>query len=805
MKHKFFSLLLSCLLIAFTASGAWAVVYGQSGYELQGYDESTAWEINSAAVLAKIRDDVNAGKELTKGGYFKLTKDIDLTGYTDWDAIGGYRGGLYHDSQPFKGHFDGNGHTIKVKISKIQLIDELPWESYCALFGVVTGDGSIKNLNVEGSVSFSARTMVERFFVSGIVAYLCGGTVENCKFDGSVSATDLYDNYANVYTGGIVGYAGGYGGFYGSSEIEYYSIIKNCKVGSKSATTIKSNARGYFEDSICAGGITAYFEDSHNRSVMSGNWAKVTLNAGSEGKTGAIFACRSGFQGKVSDNTEVDPNESEEPEEPDPLEITGTFKGATLNTSYNGSATVTGGTAPYKWTKSGVPTGMTCKASGATIKLSGKPTEKGTYKFKATATDANKTKISKTFKIVVAAKPTLKGTFNGATLSTSYSGSATVTGGTAPYTWTKSGVPTGMTYKASGATVKLSGKPTKKGSYSFKVTAKDANGASVSKTFKITVAAKPTLTGTFKAGTVGTSYSGTATVTGGTAPYTWKQSGKPAGLTFKGSGTKATLSGKPTTAKSYTFKVTVTDANGAIATKSFTIKISAAKSTLKFSGTFPEGTENEAYSANVKVSGGTSPYTWKKSGTLPDGLKISKNSTGTTVKLSGTPTKDGEFTFKLTATDAKGVSLTKSFTVIIADDDDDFDDFDDDDDFRDFSAKTSKDGNSQNYEPATTELKILSEDVLWQGEGRDDDLFEVKANQPVRFLIGEWRYANGAKAEVSAEDIDIYVDDKIIEGVIVSDEGEFIIPSEFVHDDFKVQAKTRELETIELFISAIEQ
>lgn len=186
--RKLFCVIFSCLLVMMAASGAFAIVYGQAGYEYYGYDEDSAWEIPSAAVLAKVRDDVNSGNSFIQKGYFKLTKDIDLTSYTDWDAIGSYTGGLYHDPQFFNGHFDGNGHTIKVKISKIQLVGDIPFESYCGLFGVVTGDGTVKNLNVEGSVNFSARTHVARYFVSGIVAYLCGGSVENCKFDGSVTA-----------------------------------------------------------------------------------------------------------------------------------------------------------------------------------------------------------------------------------------------------------------------------------------------------------------------------------------------------------------------------------------------------------------------------------------------------------------------------------------------------------------------------------------------------------------------------------------------------------------------------------------
>ena len=384
-----------------------------------------------------------------------------------------------------------------------------------------------------------------------------------------------------------------------------------------------------------------------------------------------------------------------------------------------------------------------------------------------------------------------------------YTGTAKVSGGTAPYTWTKSGTATWIDFKdnkKTGASITFSGTPTKAGTFTLILNAVDANKSNVKKTFNITVLPKLTISGTFKGATVGASYTGTAKVTGGTASYTWTKSGVPTGLTFKSSGANVTLSGTPTTAKTYSFKLTVKDANGATATKTFSVKVAENKtSALKMSGTFPNGFIDEAYEASIKVSGGSSPYKWTKdSGTLPKGLKLTTTSTGTTLKLKGTPSAAQTYKFKLTLTDAKGASVSKTFTVII----------NDEIEISSVRTNSTKDFSTEdvvsNYEPATTELKILDEDVLWQGEGRDEDLFEVKANEPVRFVIGEWKYSNGVKAEIFAEDVEIYVDDKLVEGVTVSDEGEFTIPAEFVVDDFKVQARAKELETFELFISAIE-
>ena len=121
-KRKFAGIVWVVMLLLLTQSTAFAVVYGKTGYTSQGYSEATAWEIDSAATLEKVRDDVNEGR-LNYTTYFKLTKDIDLTGYQSWTPIGGTADSFYYDPlyiTHFRGHFNGNGHTIKVNISELE-------------------------------------------------------------------------------------------------------------------------------------------------------------------------------------------------------------------------------------------------------------------------------------------------------------------------------------------------------------------------------------------------------------------------------------------------------------------------------------------------------------------------------------------------------------------------------------------------------------------------------------------------------------------------------------------------------------
>jgi uncharacterized repeat protein (TIGR01451 family) len=76
----------------------------------------------------------------------------------------------------------------------------------------------------------------------------------------------------------------------------------------------------------------------------------------------------------------------------------------------------------------------------------------------------------------------------------------------------------------------------------------------------------------------------------------------------------------------------------------------------------PGGEVNVAYSDQLTVTGGTSPYTWSVStGTLPPGLTLGA-STGL---LSGTPTTAGTYSFTVKVTDHSGLTDTVPVTMTI--------------------------------------------------------------------------------------------------------------------------------------------
>jgi len=114
--------------------------------------------------------------------HFKLIADIDLAGVNFFII-----GGQWH---PFRGAFDGNGHTIS------NFSYNSAYATCVGLFGYAAG-AQIKDLGLVGP-----NVEVERGdFHSSLVGHLDGGTVTNCYVEaGSVSGND--------YVGGLVGWNG---------------------------------------------------------------------------------------------------------------------------------------------------------------------------------------------------------------------------------------------------------------------------------------------------------------------------------------------------------------------------------------------------------------------------------------------------------------------------------------------------------------------------------------------------------------------------------------------------------------------
>ena len=188
---------------------------------------------------------------------------------------------------------------------------------------------------------------------------------------------------------------------------------------------------------------------------------------------------------------------------------------------------------------------------------------------------------------------TSSGTAGGPFTPSSLSYTLTNTG-TAPMNWTASNGQSWVTLSATGGTLAAGAGTTvtvsigtgadslaaSSTSYTDTVTFTNTtnNEGSTTRPVSLTVnaAEAPTIsTVSLPAGAVDTAYNQTLTATGGTIPYTWSvpPGTLPAGLSLSAAGV---LSGTPTTAGTSSFTVRVEGANGASATKDFSLTINAA-------------------------------------------------------------------------------------------------------------------------------------------------------------------------------------------------------------------------------------
>lgn len=160
-------------------------------------------------------------------------------------------------------------------------------------------------------------------------------------------------------------------------------------------------------------------------------------------------------------------------------------------------------------------------------------------------------------------------------------------------------------------------------------------------------------------GTVGKSYSLSFTASGGRAPYSFsKISGAmPPGTILNSAGS---LSGTPTEAGSFTFRLRAVDADGCPGEKSYTISVICPTITINPSS-LPAATIDVRYSQSLTASGGTAPYTFSiASGSMPPGVFLGSNGA-----FGGAPNSLGSYSFTIRATDDYGCTGTRAYTVIV--------------------------------------------------------------------------------------------------------------------------------------------
>ena len=249
------------------------------------------------------------------------------------------------------------------------------------------------------------------------------------------------------------------------------------------------------------------------------------------------------------------------------------------------------------------------------------------------------------------------------------------TGGTAPLTYSLSpALPAGLSFNPS--TRELSGTPTSAlaaTTYTYTVT--DANGATASLSFSLTVSAETTALSFGNASIAAQRYTQNTAISpltlpaasGGTAPLTYSLSpALPAGLSFNPS-TRVLSGASTSTLSTITYTYTVTDGTGAKAALSFSLTVSAQTAAPSFGNASIAAqsyTQNTAISSLTlpQATGGTAPLTYSLSPALPAGLSFNAS----TRELSGTPTAAlTATTYTYTVTDETGATATLSFSLTV--------------------------------------------------------------------------------------------------------------------------------------------
>lgn len=226
-----------------------------------------------------------------------------------------------------------------------------------------------------------------------------------------------------------------------------------------------------------------------------------------------------------------------------------------------------------------------------------------------------------------------------------YNQTISASGGTASYTFTISAglLPSGLSLSSSGV---LSGIPAFGGSYSFTVSASDANLCEGSRAFNLAVSGCPLITlspASVPVGTVGVSYSQSITASGGNAPYTASIMGGmlPAGISLSSAGL---LSGIPTTPGADTFTVRVYDFDSCFADKVYSILINpSAEAGILLTDIGGTYTQN----FNSLTSSGTSS-------SLPDGWifrETGSNANATYAGGTGSGTAGDTYSFGTNSSD----------------------------------------------------------------------------------------------------------------------------------------------------------
>ncbi|TMQ69057.1 MAG: hypothetical protein E6K81_15780, partial [Candidatus Eisenbacteria bacterium] len=195
-----------------------------------------------------------------------------------------------------------------------------------------------------------------------------------------------------------------------------------------------------------------------------------------------------------------------------------------------------------------------------------------------------------------------------------------------------------------GPEATLSGVLRAAGSYTFTVTATDANGCRGDREYHINVACQviSISPATLPPGLVGVPYDQVVTTSGGTGPFTFSSAGFPPGMTVgapDSGGTSARILGTPSAVGSYACAIHAVDADSCSADREYTLAVTCPPVALG-PALLPDGAIGVSYRQVLTPTAGALPVTATlTAGSLPPGLSLSNDAVAAPGRGQGLATR----------------------------------------------------------------------------------------------------------------------------------------------------------------------
>ncbi|MEZ5367387.1 MAG: putative Ig domain-containing protein, partial [Bryobacterales bacterium] len=340
---------------------------------------------------------------------------------------------------------------------------------------------------------------------------------------------------------------------------------------------------------------------------------------------------------------------------PPPQILTTELPRPTVGGAYSFALSSTGGTGPLSWhlVCSSLPAGMTLSSEGL---ISGTPLAAETLLVDIEVVDQKGASDAKTFTIqVVDAIEITTTSLAPVTAEQPISVGFALSGGFAPFTWsvTAGALPAGVALDA--ATGVLSGAAEIGGTYVFTVQATDVDHRVATRSFEWLVNPALTLVTTaLPNATQGHDYSFQTKAAGGTGSRTFSAEGLPPGVLLQP--TTGWLTGLFPVVGDVVFVVSVTDENGVVKSKIFTVTVSPELHIL--TETLPTLEQGKRFQFGFDAEGGRAGLTWWA--TAPGGTRLRNDGL-----WMGLPSTAGPARLQVGVEDANGARAERAFDLVI--------------------------------------------------------------------------------------------------------------------------------------------